>query len=425
MIDADKYYDALQTIECIDYGMQGFVGYTFAPSDFENSKYCKQCFINDFQIIKDSASKNDADALFFLGICYEQGWGVDKDEKESIKYFLQSADLENPAAQYKMSIILAEGRNVPQNAEESILMLKKSANKGLVDAQFRLATLYQIGFDSFTCDDTDMMSYIDSYEMLNDNALAWFTKAAEQDEQASQWILGHHFELIKQFEKSTMWYQKSAANNNAIALYQLGRHYQYGIGTEVNIGKAKDCYKKAIELEPEDTQSYTPLFLIYYDLKKYNRANEIFQQLIENETEEMHSSELDTKYGLMCAKGLGLEENPNEAINLLSSGLCTGYDDDEAYKILSQYYIKYGKRIKLISANRNVDEVINAFESKAQEGNPDMQYRLALIYKNGEIVKKNRERAKYWFKKSADQGNILSQKEYYKLSKTFIARLFS
>ena len=44
------------------------------------------------------------------------------------------------------------------------------------------------------------------------------------------------------------------------------------------------------------------------------------------------------------------------------------------------------------------------YQKAANLGNCDAQYNLALIYEYGEVIKKDINKAIYWYKKSADQG---------------------
>ena len=45
----------------------------------------------------------------------------------------------------------------------------------------------------------------------------------------------------------------------------------------------------------------------------------------------------------------------------------------------------------------------------AENGESDAQFRLGLMYHDGQNVKKDYEQAAYWFKKSYEQGNAEAQ----------------
>ena len=50
-----------------------------------------------------------------------------------------------------------------------------------------------------------------------------------------------------------------------------------------------------------------------------------------------------------------------------------------------------------------------ATEAKAKAGDPNAQLALGVIYENGKGVKQNYAEAVYWYRKSAEQGNIIAQ----------------
>lgn len=59
---------------------------------------------------------------------------------------------------------------------------------------------------------------------------------------------------------------------------------------------------------------------------------------------------------------------------------------------------------------------INDCKIKAQQGNADAQYTLALAYDSGKIIPKNHEKAAKWYLKAAEQDNTLAQ---YNLSNMY------
>lgn len=58
-----------------------------------------------------------------------------------------------------------------------------------------------------------------------------------------------------------------------------------------------------------------------------------------------------------------------------------------------------------VKKNSEVDEILKGVEN----GEADAQFRLGLMYKQGQNVKKDDEQAAYWFKKSYEQGNAEAQ----------------
>ena len=59
------------------------------------------------------------DTQYDLGVVYEQGRGVAKDEITAGKWFPQAAQHGKKEAEYKMAELYEQGRGVPQNYAEA------------------------------------------------------------------------------------------------------------------------------------------------------------------------------------------------------------------------------------------------------------------------------------------------------------------
>ncbi|GFT22807.1 death ligand signal enhancer [Nephila pilipes] len=46
-----------------------------------------------YNVFSNLASKDNTDGKYYLGLCYENGWGIDKDEKVAVEFFSQNATL--------------------------------------------------------------------------------------------------------------------------------------------------------------------------------------------------------------------------------------------------------------------------------------------------------------------------------------------
>ena len=79
-------------------------------------------------------------------------------------------------------------------------------------------------------------------EQNYEQAVYWFTKAAEQGNAEAQFALGFCYangEGIEQnYEQAVYWYAKAAEQDNMDALYNLGKCYERGEGAEQNYDKA-------------------------------------------------------------------------------------------------------------------------------------------------------------------------------------------
>lgn len=211
-----------------------------------------------------------AQAQFFLGRCYIEGFGTEKNINESIKCLRCAAGLGLAEAQESLGDRYLYGEDVKKNAEEAIKWFCKAAEQGNVDAQRKLGDCYFQG------------EYI---EKNIEEAIKWFQKAAEQGNGFAQYELGYIYmrgdgvdinlaESIKWFRKADeqdihgamagmlgcygryiqvdvenaiKWIQECAKQRDAYAQLALGICYANGKGVEKNAEEAARWYQEAAE----------------------------------------------------------------------------------------------------------------------------------------------------------------------------------
>jgi len=61
--------------------------------------------------------------------------------------------------------------------------------------------------------------------------------------------------------------------------------------------------------------------------------------------------------------------------------------------------------------NKNDDPVLALYQPAAENGDPEAQYNLGLLYLEGNGVKKNEKLGAEWIQKAADQGHIAAKKK--------------
>ena len=62
-----------------------------------------------------AAEQGDAEAQYNLGVCYDDGEGVVKDQFEAIMWYRKAADQRNDKAQYNLGVCYANGEGVAKN----------------------------------------------------------------------------------------------------------------------------------------------------------------------------------------------------------------------------------------------------------------------------------------------------------------------
>ena len=135
--------------------------------------------------------------------------------------------------------------------EDAINELRKMAESGNVNAQFRLGVHYE-GLD------WEKWQWGDVRDA--ERAAYWYLQAAEQGHSAAQNNLSSFYEqgkgVEKNLQKALYWLYKAVENNEDFALRRLGDHYRDGLYPYISkdINKAKEYWKKAADLGDEDAR---------------------------------------------------------------------------------------------------------------------------------------------------------------------------
>lgn len=93
------------------------------------------------------SSKLDYDKSYFmLGLIYEKGLGrIGQNIKKAIKYYEQGVGLNNHDCLINLGVIYDEGKGVRKDQSKSFSYFKRAASLGDVDANYNLALMYENG----------------------------------------------------------------------------------------------------------------------------------------------------------------------------------------------------------------------------------------------------------------------------------------
>ena len=128
-----------------------------------------------FALYSLAAEKGQAKAQIGLGICYEEGVGIEKNLTKAVEWYTKAAEQGNATAQCNLGFCYDNGSGVEQNLAKAVEWYTKAAEQGYVMAQFTLGFCYEHG----TCVETDLAK-----------AVEWYTKAAKQGDITAREALG-------------------------------------------------------------------------------------------------------------------------------------------------------------------------------------------------------------------------------------------
>ena len=204
--------------------------------DYETGKeaYLAKDYEKALSILKPLAEEGNSQAQVTLGIMYDFGHGVDKDESEAIQWYIKAAEQGIPVVQHDVGVKYFQGQGVEQDYLKAAYWWEQSANSGLADSQFNLGLLYYRGI---------------GLEVDHQKAADLFTSASDQDHSHAQYSLAVMYAfgqgVEKDYQQALHWFRKSASQQVAQAQFNLGVFYENGYGVEKNIDTAKQWYTLA------------------------------------------------------------------------------------------------------------------------------------------------------------------------------------
>ena len=117
----------------------------------------------------------DIDAMYAIGIMYDNGLGVGRDMVEAATWYRSAAADGHSGAQFNLGMAYLHGHGVPRNLAQSVYWWRQAANQGHADAQFNLGVAYTHG---------------SGVRRNLAKAVRWWRLAATQGDQIAQFNMG-------------------------------------------------------------------------------------------------------------------------------------------------------------------------------------------------------------------------------------------
>lgn len=181
--------------------------------------------------------------------------------------------------------------------------LRSRANSGDAFSQFLMGVMYQQG---------------QGVEASDEQAVQWFTKAAENGLAVAQWTLGGLYSLanpdgpmkMKDNEEAVKWYRKAADQGFAAAQCDLGEMYAKGFGVERSDAQAVVWYRKAAVQGSAQAQYLLGVCRSLGRGIKEDKTDSLFW--FHKASDQGHGA-AQAMLGYSYMKGIGTEKDKNEA----------------------------------------------------------------------------------------------------------------
>ncbi|SHL59100.1 TPR repeat [Nitrosospira sp. Nsp11] len=217
----ETYYPALAKV-AVEIGVKLFRNYLTIPP-------------NLIVALEHAADSSDTAAMFFLGLLYLKGIGVERNSTRAFQLYHKAAEKGNSDALTHLGFCYAEGNGVVRNRSKAIELYQQAVKRGNSTAMIRLASCYETG-DGITKDPV--------------KAIILFQQAADQGDSSALINLGNRYEqgdgIEQDWDKAINLYQRAADQGDSSALINLADRYEQGIGIKQDWDKAIDLYQRAV-----------------------------------------------------------------------------------------------------------------------------------------------------------------------------------
>ena len=322
--------------------------------------------------------------------CY--GLGTEQDYEKAFQWFLKSAQEGNKFAQYSLANLYYYGNGVEKDLSQAFLWYQKSASQGQPYASYAAAQMYSKGEYVAENKETAQRYYkaalsgfleLESKDQADDNL---FYKIGVMYKNG----LGTEADISKAID----YFKRSAEMNNKNGLYEYGKALIQGNHIEADLEKGLECVEKAMKLKNSNAKRFFALEYI---------SGEHFSQDIEKglfmltECADKGDSFACFQLGQFYLKGEIVTQDLERAEKYLLLA-----EDNE----FTQY--AFGK-LYLQEEKYDIQKAVDYFEKSADK-NMWSSYQLGRLYLFGaDELEKDKEKAVEWLTKSANDGNEYAQ----------------
>ena len=404
--------------------------------------YGKDAKLNDFkkaeQLLLSESQRGNVLAVYDLGKLYSTDKLGERNEETSIaKYtralqgFLQiepNSKKIKPYIQYRIGKMFCYGLGTEQDYEKAFEWFERSAKQKNKFAQFSLANLYYYG---------------SGVEKDLSQAFLWYQRSSSQGQPYAAYSIAQMYRygeyVTKDNDTAQRYYQQALSGflkieNDDMAnddlFYKLGQMFKLGLGTDSDVTKAIEYFKRSAEMNnkngffeygkalltgehiPQDTDSAVKLLEKAVKLKNINSKRFLALEYISGEHLEQ---DIEKGIALLteCAdSGDVIASYRLGKIYLQGEIMPQNLDKAEKYLFLAEdsEYTQYAlAKLYLQEEKYDIQKAVNYFENCAAK-NHWASYQLGRIYLFGaKDIERDKEKAVEWFTKSANDGNEYAQ----------------
>lgn len=356
--------------------------------------------LQGFLQIEPNSKKLKPYVQYRIGKMFCYGLGTEQDYEKAFEWFERSAKQKNKFAQFSLANLYYYGSGIEKDLSQAFLWYQKSSSQGQPYAAYSIAQMYRYGEYVTKDNDTAQRYY--------QQALSGFLKIENNDMANDDlfYKLGQMFKLglgtNSDVTKAIEYFRRSAEMNNKNGLFEYGKALLIGEHIPQNTDSAVKLLEKAVKLKNSNAKRFLALEYI---------SGEHLEQDIEKGiallTECADSGDVIASYRL-------------GKIYLQGEIMFQNLDKAERYLLLAEdnEYVQYAlAKLYLPEEKYEIQKAVNYFGRSADK-NHWASYQLGRIYLFGAAeLTKDKEQAIEWFTKSANDGNEYAQAMLDNISK--------
>ena len=348
--------------------------------------------LQGFLQIEPNSKKLKPYVQYRIGKMFCYGLGTEQDYEKAFEWFERSAKQKNKFAQFSLANLYYYGSGVEKDLSQAFLWYQRSSSQGQPYAAYSIAQMYRYGEYVTKDNDTAQRYY--------KQALSGFLKI-ESDDMANDdlfYKLGQMFKLglgtDSDVTKAIEYFRRSAEMNNKNGFFEYGKALLIGEHIPQDADSAVKLLEKAVKLKNSNAKRFLALEYISGE-----HLEQDFEKGIALLTECADSGDVIASYrlGKIYLQGEIMPQNLDKAEKYLLLATDTEY----AQYALAKLYLQEEKY--------DIQKAVNYFENCAAK-NHWASYQLGRIYLFGaKDIERDKEKAVEWFTKSANDGNEYAQ----------------
>lgn len=368
---------------------------------YHQGKYLEQNDDLAFLMLSQSAQiEITPEKAWLIGDAYRDGNGVGQDYKQAVASYEWAAANGNIPAMGNLGLMYQEGKGVEKDQEKADALLGRYGE--LVRWQIGGVMPLDIAQDRAAQGDGEAMCQLGNRHLEGDGvdqdmkkAAEWWQKAHEAGDVGGTHNMGYYYLHEGEAEKGVNYLIQSSAAGYALSYHVLGGYYLSNAEEEGNIQKGMINMTTAAEL------GYAPsqwnLVSIYHDgkivPKDYDKSRYWLDKCLESNYPQAHYAK-----GQCLFYGDMYEQDFTQALEHLRTAVERGVHEADAL------YIQLRWNGHGVEADR--EEVVKVFTTLAERNDAIAMWQLYMFYIDESFENHDTAKAIEYLKQSASQGYI-------------------